>query len=165
MLKSARIRNIRGKSEYIRIGNKTIVAGELLVFPSGGEINIGDWCFIGENARIWSAASISIGNRVLISHDVNIMDSLTHPYNAQERHHQFRAIVETGHPEVVNIDQKPINIDDDVWISAKSIILRGITIGKGSVIGAGSIVTRDVAANSLVAGNPARLIRKLSDGE
>jgi len=165
LLRSARIRNIRGQSEYIRIGSKTLVAGELLVFASGGQIDIGEWGYVGENTRIWSAASISIGNRVLISHDVNIIDSLTHPINRRERHQQYRAIVDHGHPLSAKLDEHPIVIEDDVWIAAGVIILRGVRIGKCAVIGAGSVVSVDVPALCVVAGNPARVIRELTQDE
>ena len=98
LLKSARIRNIRGNSEHIHIGENSLIAGELLVFAHGGQITIGDWAFIGEGSRIWSSCNISIGNRVLVSHNVNIFDSLTHPLNARKRHEQFKSIMMSGHP-------------------------------------------------------------------
>jgi acetyltransferase-like isoleucine patch superfamily enzyme len=165
LLRSARIRNIRGCSEYIRIGQKTLVAGELLVFPSGGQIDIGEWGYVGENTRIWSAASIRIGDRVLISHDVNIIDSLTHPLNPRERHEQFRVIVDSGHPVNVKLGERPIVIEDDVWIAAGAIILRGIKIGQCAVIGAGAVVSADVPAFCVAAGNPARIVRELTEDE
>src|SRR5882762_3138856 len=89
---SARILNARGGSQHIRIGNHSIIRGELMVFGHGGRLIIGDWCYVGEGTRIWSASSISIGDRVLISHNVNIFDNLTHPLSASARHNQFVAI-------------------------------------------------------------------------
>lgn len=162
---SARIYNTRGDSECININKKSVICGELFTFPGSGRITIGEWCYVGQNARIWSAASVSIGNRVLISHDVNILDSLTHPINAAARHRQFCCIVETGHPLDVCLDEKAIVIEDDVWIGAKAVILRGVTIGKGAIIGAGAIVTSDVPPFSIVGGNPAKIIRFLSKDE
>lgn len=162
---SARIRNISGDTARIRIGDNSHVAGELLVFRHGGDISIGAWCYIGYGARLWSAKSIIIGNRVLISHNVNVFDSLTHPLSAADRHLHFRAIVEKGHPKMVDLGEREIVIDDDVWIGAGAILLRGVRIGKGAVVGAGSVVTHDVAPFSIVAGNPARLIRELDADE
>ena len=92
LMASARIRNILGDRQAIRVGAHSIVRGELLVFASGGSIRIGDHCYIGEAARLWSAGAISIGNRVLVSHGVNIIDNLTHPLSARARHAQFLAI-------------------------------------------------------------------------
>lgn len=161
----ARIRNICGNSSLIRIGSKTVISGELLIFPQGKGIKIGDWGYLGENSRIWSAASVSIGDRVLISHDVKIIDSLTHPLNPRDRHDQFRSIVEYGHPTDIKLGGIPIFIEDDVWIAAGAIILRGVNIGKGAIVGAGAVVTSDVPSFTIVAGNPARVIRKLTDDE
>jgi acetyltransferase-like isoleucine patch superfamily enzyme len=165
LARGARIRNIGGQSDMIRIGSHTLIAGELLVFPQGGGIDMGEWCYLGENSRVWSAASIRIGDRVLISHDVNIIDSLTHPIKSQERHKQFRSIATTGHPVRVDLDERPIIIGDDVWIAAGAIVLRGVTIGRGAIVGAGAVVISDVPAYSVVGGNPARIIRELSDDE
>lgn len=165
LLMTARIVNIRDRSEYIRIDRGSVIAGELLVFPSGGQIGLGEWCYVGENSRIWSAASIEIGNRVLISHGVNIFDSLTHPLRASARHAQFRAIATSGHPVDVDLGARPVVIEDDAWIGAGAIILRGARIGKAAVIGAGAVVTDDVPAYCIVAGNPARVVRELTEDE
>lgn len=162
---TARIRNIRGKNEHIRIGSNSWVAGELTIFAHGGDLELGEWCFVGAGTRIWSACSIKIGSRVLISHNVNIFDSLTHPLNPEQRHLQFRAIMLNGHPREIDLGERPIEIGDDVWIGANSCVLRGVTIGKGAIIGAGSVATKDVAPYTIVAGNPARIIRELAEDE
>ena len=94
----ADVTNILGDRKAIRIGRNTVVAGQLLTFGHGGDIEIGEWCFVGPGSRIWSAASIRIGNRVLISHNVNVHDSDSHPRDAAERHAQYAAIVQNGPP-------------------------------------------------------------------
>ena len=67
-----------------------------------------------------------------------------------------------GHvPRDIELADAPVRIEDDAWIAAGSIILRGTTIGRGAIVGAGSVVTRDVAPMTVVAGNPARMIRRL----
>lgn len=162
---SARIRNISADSRHIQIGCNTLVAGELLIFPHGGSISLGEWCFIGEGARIWSAASINIGDRVLISHNVNIFDSLTHPLRAQQRHEQFKAIMQTGHPHSIDLGERPVSVKSDAWIGANACVLRGVTIGEGAVVGAGAVVTKDVPPYTIAAGNPARVIRELRPDE
>ncbi|MBU1325367.1 MAG: acyltransferase [Alphaproteobacteria bacterium] len=161
ILRSARILNAQQIPSKIKIGSNSIVAGELFVFAHGGRIIVGSWCFIGEFARVWSGSQVTIGDRVLISHGVNIMDNLTHPLLPKARHAQFRAIYEGGHPRVVELDDKPINICDDAWVGAGAIILRGVTIGEGAVVAAGAVVTKDVAPYTVVAGNPARPIKTL----
>lgn len=163
LMGSARIRNILGRESAIQVGSHSIVGGELLVFAGGGEIRLGDWCYVGEGARLWSAGSIQVGDRVLISHGVNIFDNLTHPLSARARHLQFAAIATRGHPVDVDLEPRPVKVGDDVLIGANAIVLRGVSIGEGSVVGAGSVVTRDVAPWTLVAGNPARPVRQLQE--
>ncbi len=162
---SARIRNIRRDSQCIRIGSHTLVAGELLVFAHGGNISIGEWCYIGEGARVWSSGDIVIGDRVLIAHNVNIFDSLTHPLNARQRHAQFRAIMLAGHPDSIDLGERPVKVGSDVWIGANTCVLRGVTIGEGAIVGAGSVVTHDIPPFTIAAGNPARVISELKDSE
>ena len=158
----ARIINISKDSSLIRIGAGSIVDGDLLIFAHGGRITVGEWCFIGEGSRIWSAAHIDIGNRVLISHNVNIFDNLTHPVSPALRHLHFRAIATTGHPRQIDLGERPVRIADDAWIAQGASVLRGVTVGEGAIVGAGAVVTRDVAPYSIVAGNPARVIRFLT---
>jgi acetyltransferase-like isoleucine patch superfamily enzyme len=161
-LKGSQIYNIRGVCEAIEIKSYTIVGGHLLTFKHGGQISIGEWCYVGENTRIWSASTVKIGNRVLISHGVNIHDTNSHSLNPIDRHEHFVAISTVGHPEIVpNLESAPIVIEDDVWIGCNSIVLKGVTLGEGSIIAAGSVVTKDVPKHTIVAGNPARIIREV----
>lgn len=149
----ASIENIAGGKERVVIGEHSVVRGRLLIYGHGGKVRIGDWCYIGVRSEIWSMESIEIGNRVLISHDVNIHDGSAHSLDAVERHHHFRQIVEKGHPrnkaELPGVTSAPIIIEDDVWISFGVTILKGVRIGRGSVIAAGSTVTRDVPPYTL----------------
>jgi acetyltransferase-like isoleucine patch superfamily enzyme len=149
-----------GRRESITIGMRTHVRGELMTFPLGSLV-IGDDCYVGEQTRIWARASISIGNRVLIAHLTTILDNTTHPLDAEARHRQYRAILTSGHPPDAELSPKPIRIEDDAWISSHVVVLRGVTIGRAAVVAAGSVVTRDVEPFTVVAGNPARVIRRL----
>lgn len=162
---SARILNALGVSEKIRIGNNSHIRGELFLFSHGGEISIGDWCYIGEGSRIWSALKITIEDRVLIAHNVNIFDNLTHPMSAEARHQHFKAIATIGHPSSLDLSEKPVVIKSDAWIGANSSVLRGVTIGEGAIVAAGAVVTRDVSPFTVVGGNPAKLIRELRPDE
>jgi acetyltransferase-like isoleucine patch superfamily enzyme len=163
---AARVVNNRSVRQAIQIGAHTHVKGELLTFAHGGAIRIGAYCFVGEQTHVWSAAAIDIGDRVLISHNVNIFDNTTHPVSAKDRHAQFCSIILEGrHPSKIDLDEKPVRIEDDVLIGCMSIVLSGVTIGRGAIVGAGSVVTRDVTAYTIVAGNPAQLIREVPANE
>lgn len=151
---------LQGRSENsITVGPNSHIRGELLVFGHGGNIEIGSWCYVGEQTRIWSAAAIKIGDRVLISHLCTIIDNLTHPINPDARHQQFRHIVEKGFPEKDNLEEAPVVIEDDVLIGAHTVILRGVRIGRGAIVGAGSVVSRDIPPMQIWAGNPAKFLR------
>lgn len=151
--------------DALRVGAHTHVRGELLLFAHGGRIRLGEYCYVGEQTRIWSAKEISIGNRVLISHMCTIMDNLTHPMDPAERHRQFREIITTGHPHELDLDEQSVIIEDDALISCHCVVLRGVRIGRGAVIGAGSVVTRDVPPMVVAVGNPARVIRDIEPAE
>lgn len=138
--------------------------GDLTTFAHGGKIFIGEWCYIGEGARIWSASSIVIHDRVLIAHGVNVFDNLTHPLDAGERHKHFKQIATVGHPRQIDLGERPVVIEEDAWIGAGAFVMRGVTIGKGAIVAAGAVVTKDVPAGSIVAGNPATIVREISAG-
>ncbi len=162
----AAIENIRNDKKYIRIGEHSYIRGRLLTYGHAGEIDIGDWCYIGARTEIWSMCKVTIGNRVLVSHDVNIIDGSSHSMDPQERHQHFKAILLKGHPsnpsEVPGIQAAPIVIEDDAWISFGVTILKGVTIGARSIIAAGSIVTKDVPSDCLYRSRVEPVITPLS---
>lgn len=154
------------RPDSIRIGSHSHICGQLLVFGHGGNIVMGSRCYVGEQTRIWSAAEIRMGDRVLISHLCTIMDNLTHPTDKFERRVQAQHLMEQGFPkDDFNLGERPIVIEDDVLIGCHCLVLRGVTIGQGAVIGAGSVVTSDIPPNTVFAGNPARFIRTIEQGE
>ena len=120
---------------------------------------MGEYCYLGQDSRIWSSCSVYIGDRVLIAHHVTILDNQTHPTDPQDRHEHFKRIITTGHPWQIDLEERPVRIEDDAWIGCNCIVLPGVTIGRGAIVGAGSVVTKDVAPGVVVAGNPARPIR------
>jgi acetyltransferase-like isoleucine patch superfamily enzyme len=156
---SGRVENAQHKRTAIAIGTHCHILGQLIVMGHGGSIRIGNSCFIGEHSRIWSAHSITIGNRVLISHSVNIHDNNSHSLSAQNRHLHFNEIFARGHPAILDdVTSAEVVIEDDAWIGFNSTILKGVTIGRGAIVGASTVVTKDVPAYAIVAGNPAAII-------
>lgn len=154
------------RPDSIRIGSHSHICGQLLVFGHGGSIVMGSRCYVGEQTRIWSAAEIQMGDRVLISHLCTIMDNLTHPIDKFERRVQAQHLMEQGFPkDDFNLAERPIVIEDDVLIGCHCLVLRGVRIGQGAVIGAGSVVTGDVPPDTVYAGNPARFVRRIEQGD
>lgn len=112
---------------------------------------------IGDNVGMSQAAlichkSITIGNNVKIGGGVCIYDT---------DFHSLDPVIRRSSEDLKNRAEKPVVIGNDVFIGAKSIILKGVTIGENSVIGAGSVVTKSVPANQIWAGNPAKFIRSI----
>ena len=157
--------NLREDKSLIQIGENTVILGELFLFAHGGKIEIGKNCYIGEKTRIRSANSIKIGNEVMISDDVNIYDTDAHSLNYILRQKEFMEVVILNNlikdAKDVDIQSAPVVIEDHVWIGFNVGILKGFTIGKGAIIGAGSVVTKDVEPFTVVAGNPAKIIKRL----
>jgi acetyltransferase-like isoleucine patch superfamily enzyme len=148
----------------VRIGDHGHIRGELFVFPHAGRIEIGDWVYVGVRTSIWSASldGVRIGDRVLIASDVVIHDTNGHPLDAPARFEQTVAILSRGHPDdIETIESQGIVIENDAWIGTKATILKGVTVGEGAVVGACSVVTRDVEPFTVVAGNPARVVKRL----
>lgn len=160
-----KIENFAEEKDRICIGCRSYIRGRLLTYGHGGRITLGERCYVGIRSEIWSMESIRIGNRVLISHDVNIHDGTGHSLDAAERAQHFARILESGHPriksELPGVKSAPIVIEDDVWISFGVTILKGVRIGAGSVIGARAIVTEDVPPGVLYTNDVKPLIRSL----
>lgn len=155
---SSKIVNNSAVVGSISIGAQTVIAGELLVYADGGTIEIGKYCFVGSASRIWAATNIRIGDRVLISHNVNIHDSNAHSLSAAKRHQHFKAIFIDQRPELGDLPSSAVVIGDDVWIGFNATVMRGVTIGRGAIIAAGAIVTKDVAPFAIFGGSVASLI-------
>ena len=115
----------------------------------GFNIEVGRNLFINYNCTILDVAKVNIGDNVLIAPNVSIYTA-GHPLHADTR--------KTGYEYGITV-----TIGDNVCIGGNSIIMPGVTVGCNSVIGAGSVVTKDVPDWTIVAGNPARVIRKITD--
>lgn len=137
-----------------------------------GKIKIGDCCSFGSRTQIDCRESITMGNHVLISWDVLMADFDGHPVDPEERVVEMEHSHEWVWPDFNKAEMgerqyapqfasKPIVIEDKVWIGTRAIITKGVRIGCGSVIAAGAVVTKDVPPYSIVAGNPAKVVKTL----
>ncbi|MCR4717483.1 MAG: sugar O-acetyltransferase [Lachnospiraceae bacterium] len=119
---------------------------------------IGERTYANFNLTILDTCPVKIGNDVFIGPNVSLLTAM-HPLRWQERNTYYR-------DDNVLTDKeygKPITIEDNCWIAGNVTICGGVTVGEGSVIGAGSVVVKDIPANSLAAGNPCRVIRKITN--
>jgi acetyltransferase-like isoleucine patch superfamily enzyme len=129
----------------------------------GATIVVGDRTFMGSSI-VSVADNVRIGSDVLISWGVNIADHDSHSLDWAGRRDDVRNWLR-GEKDWSQVSVAPVLISDKAWIGMNSIILKGVTVGEGAVVGAGSIVTKDVAPWTVVAGNPARPIRKVGRDE
>lgn len=145
---------------------KTILGGygESVYFQGPVQFNYGTHTFIGEkffanfNLLVMDDGVIKIGNRVMIGPNVSLL-ATNHPLIAEER---LEITYPDGHTSMSEFS-RGITIEDEVWIAANVSVLDGVRIGRSAVIGAGSVVTRDIPAGWLAFGNPARPIRQITE--
>ena len=131
-------------AELFRTGGDSVWMQPPFFCDYGANIELGERVFFNFNCIVLDVCPVRIGSFTLFGPSVQILTPM-HPMNPEQRRHE-----EFG---------KPVTIGDDVWVGGGAIILPGVTIGSRSVIGAGSIVTRDIPEGVFAAGNPCRVIR------
>jgi galactoside O-acetyltransferase len=155
---------IRGiQDNKLEIGENSIVHAKLAFQRPGAKIKIGNKTFIGKSHLV-TAYSIVIGNDVLISWGVSIVDHNSHSLLYSERS-QDVLDWQQGKKNWSNVTSKEIHVCDKAWIGFNSIILKGVTVGEGAIVAAGSVVTKDVPSWTIVGGNPAKVIREIPEDE
>lgn len=143
----------------LEVGEGSTFAGTIAADRPEAEVRIGRHSFIGGSMLV-CAKSITIGDDVLVSWGCTIVDHGSHSVEWSERAADVRAW-HVGDKDWTHVRIAPVVIGDKAWLGFNVIVLPGVTIGEGAVVGAGSVVTRDVPAWTVVAGNPAREIRRL----
>ena len=150
------------KPGLIEIGDSCDIVGRL-ESQGNGRIKIGSHTGIYERSVIGSVNSITIGSCVMISNHVHIYDNNNHPVSPAVRHEMSLQGLRGEQWRWTHSESAPIVIEDDVWIGEYSLTLKGVTIGRGSVVAAHSVVTKDVPPMSVVAGNPARVVKVIEE--
>jgi len=138
-------------------GKASLIQGPVY-FNYGSHTFIGDYFYASFSLTIQDDAKVTIGHRCNFGPNVTIVTPM-HPLLPEERAHLYD---ENGIP-AYRCWAEPVTIEDDCWLCAGVTVCPGVTVGKGSVIGAGSVVTKDIPPYSLAVGNPARVIRTLSE--
>jgi acetyltransferase-like isoleucine patch superfamily enzyme len=145
----------------IEIGDYCHLRGRLMTWLPDSSLTIDDNCILQARSMIEAVGSVTIGRDAIIGYDVLISDGRGHSINWADRvvdQEMHRA----GHSlNMDTVTSKDIVIGDGCWIGARSIILGGVTIGDGATVGAGSVVTKPVPEFTVVAGNPAQVVREL----
>lgn len=159
--RETKISNLTTDKKKILIGDESVINGMLTLYPFGEKIDIGKNTYIGIGTRIWAMGKIEIGNNVLIAHNVNIIDNNSHSTESKIREDELNYTMNNGFPKknIFKVGIGNIKIRDNVWIGMNSIILKGVEIGENVIVAAGSVVTKNIPPNNMVAGNPAKIIK------
>jgi acetyltransferase-like isoleucine patch superfamily enzyme len=155
-------RHLRNKKpDAVMIGKHvSCYAGCSFALGENGRCTIGDFTLLN-GALIMAEEKIDIGSHCLVSWNVGIADSDFHPLEPAQRMIDAQALAPffKDRPPRPKLETAPVKISDNVWIGMNAVILKGVTIGENSVVAAGSVVTKDVPANTVVAGNPAVAVK------
>ncbi len=137
------------RSEFLTSHNATIGAGTNIWLYPEAKLKIGKRSYINMDSKIFVRQEVEIGNECAIGFDVKIFDDDFHPIVELARAHEY-------------FPSKPakITIEDHVWIGAGCTILKGVTIGTGSIIAAGTVITKNVPPNSLIGGAKAKVLKE-----
>lgn len=168
LLKSCRFFMSDDENKVI-IGSDSTVGCHFIFESNSGYIEVGDNSYIGGGSTLISRNKIVVGSNVTIAWGTTIYDHNSHSLDYRERRNDISRQVECYRKNIDLISNKDwstvksaaIVIEDDAWIGFNCIILKGVTIGKGAVVGAGSVVRENVAPWTVVAGNPAVYIKSL----
>lgn len=148
----------------LHIGKGTVFDGNIVTEHADARICIGENCYIG-NSRLISSIGIEIGNDVLISWGIWFYDHNSHAVEWPKRSMDAKRHYLRKPKDWSNVKRDPIKVCDRSWVGFNSIILKGVTIGEGAVVAAGSVVVEDVPPWTVVSGNPAKIIRKIVEKE
>lgn len=152
---------------YVRIGERGMINMKIIFESSQGAVEIGDRVYLG-GGSIMCREKVTIGNDVTMAWGVSIYDHNSNSLDWRQRAKVVRHFYENyGKPgcyeelDWSGVASAPIMIEDKVWIGFDAVILKGVRIGEGAVVGARAVVTADVEPYTVVAGNPARLIKRI----
>ena len=149
----------------VRIGRgASVYLGTMFDLGCSGRVQLGQFALV-HGTRIICDQEVTIGDYCLISWNVVLMDTYRYSFSADERRRELRQLA-SRKPRCPSGEApaRPVRIDRNVWIGFDSCILPGVPVGEGAVVGARSVVAQDVAPYTVVAGNPARVIRTLTEG-
>lgn len=154
----------------LEIGNGCILKNEIIFETKTGKVKVGNNVFINSGTKLISVDEIEIGDNVIISWGCMIYDHNSHSLDYMERRKDISGHFKDGlsnsalkNKDWNDVKRKKIKICSDVWIGFDVVILKGVTIGEGAIVAARSVVTKDVPPWSVVAGNPAKVVKLIRD--
>jgi acetyltransferase-like isoleucine patch superfamily enzyme len=146
---------------YIKMGDNCCVRGTIILYRDSSEIILGNNVYVGPGTYIECAEKIQIGSHVLISMNCNLIDTNSHSLHSLDRR---KDAIEwqkgLAFKDWSVVKSSAISIGNDCWVGLRSIIMKGVQLGTGTIVAAGSVVTKSTNSFDVIAGNPATVIRK-----
>lgn len=145
----------------IEIGKDCLLEGTIVLYTNQSKVKIGDRTFIGKDTTIYCYNEVEIGNDIMFSWGITLIDTNAHSLKSSDR---MNDVVDwkkgAEFKDWSKVSNQKVTIANKSWIGFNSIILKGVTIGEGAIVAAGSVVTKDVAPYTIVGGNPAKCIKE-----
>jgi acetyltransferase-like isoleucine patch superfamily enzyme len=154
---------IKKEACCVIVGSNSLVQASIVFEKPGASVEVGDRSFIGGSQLICSD-HISIGDDVLIAWGCTIVDHDSHSVVFSERRSDVADWID-GMKNWSDVPRARVKISDKAWVGFNSIILKGVILGEGAIVAAGSVVTKDVPDWTIVGGNPARIIREIPEDQ
>ncbi|MEA5461279.1 acyltransferase [Arcicella sp. LKC2W] len=157
----------------VDIGEESIIGASIIFESTEGNVSIGNRVYIGDSTIICKS-KITFENDILVAWGVTFYDHNSHSLNYKSRQKDIRQVLydykyHNGNylinKDWSDVESRPIVIKNNVWIGMHSFIMKGVTIGEGAIVAAGSVVTKDVPPFTIVAGNPARIVKQIDKYE
>jgi acetyltransferase-like isoleucine patch superfamily enzyme len=157
--------SIRKSGGKVSVGYSSLIQGNIITECEDSTVRIGNNVFIGGGTLLDCVNSITVEDDVLISYGCIFADSDNHSVSYSIRKKDLADWQNGQQHDWQTTLNSPIKLSKGVWVGARAIVLKGVEIGEGAVVGAGSVVTKDVPPWTIVAGNPARIIREIPEHE
>lgn len=153
-------RTLRGlRAGDVKVGSGSILGCRISIDRMSASVEIGDRCYVGASHLV-AATSITLEDDVIVSWGVTIVD---HDSHAQSWRHRSSDVADWARRRKnwSQIASEPVLLKKRCWVGFNATILKGVTVGEGAIVGACAVVTRDVPPNTVVVGNPARVVKEL----
>lgn len=164
---------INSNFNHVDIGEESIIGATIIFEKKGGNVSIGNRVYIGDS-KIICKSSITFENDILVAWGVTFYDHNSHSLNYKNRQkdicqvlydHKNHSGNYLANKDWSDVESRPILIKNNAWIGMHSFIMKGVTVGEGAIVAAGSVVTKDVPSFTVVAGNPARVVKQINKDE
>jgi acetyltransferase-like isoleucine patch superfamily enzyme len=161
---------LKSKNNRIEIGKECLLGVQIVTESNDAYIKIGDRVYIGKS-KIICRSGVEFENDILVAWGVTFYDHDSHSLDYKERQKDIQNYLsdfENQRGDLINsknwdvVKSKPIKVRNNSWVGMNAVILKGVTIGEGAIVAACSVVTRDVPPFTVVAGNPARVVKQLN---